>query len=174
MLEITMAVPSDAVAIAATYDELFAHEAVTKPWSNWQAQVYPTRSTVNKGISLKDMYRIEKDGLLAGSFRMNQDQPDEYAQQPWKYPADPNQVLVVHTLCIRPACSGQGIARQVLDYACDYGRKNGCRVFRIDTYLGNLPAAHLYESYGFRLAGIGKAVLNGAIHEDQRFYEFQL
>ena len=68
----------------------------------------------------------------------------------------------------------QGIAHRILDFACRYGRSHGCITFRIDTYAGNMPAAHLYEQYGFRLVSIAPLLLHGSIQENQRFYEYKL
>lgn len=171
---ITIATPADTAIIAHTYDELFAYEVDTQAWTNWNPHIYPTYETAEQAVSLQDMYVVRTAGIITGSFRINQEQPAEYAQQPWKYPALPQHVLVLHTLCIRPMYSGQGIAHRILDFACRYGRSHGCITFRIDTYAGNMPAAHLYEQYGFRLVSIAPLLLHGSIQENQRFYEYKL
>lgn len=52
-----------------------------------------------------------------------------------------------------------------------YAAKQGCKAVRLDTWAENHPAASLYEKMGFRLAGTAPMLLQGAIHEQQIFFE---
>ena len=104
----------------------------------------------------------------------NHEQLPEYANIDWLYPAEGDQVMVIHTLCIHPAASGRGLAKALVAYAEQLGRAQGCTVMRFDTYEGNLPARALYTSLGYRLAGGTEFFFQGFIHEILVLFEKEL
>ena len=77
---------------------------------------------------------------------LNKNQAPEYAQMAWQYPAEPEQALVIHTLCIPPELSGRGLASQMIDYAKTYAKEQNCLVIRLDTWAQNEPAKSLYQN----------------------------
>lgn len=160
----------DIAAVANSYEELFAYEAVHGSTTNWLPGKYPAENTAQTALDNGWLYVLEEAGF-GGSMILNQVQPEEYQRIDWQYPADPAQVLVIHTLCIPPAQAGRGYGRQLVRFALKKAQQDGCRVLRLDTWAGNHPAASLYTHLGFRLAGTAPMLLQGLIPEQQVFFE---
>ena len=62
------------------------------------------------------------------------------------------QALIIVLLNVEPEYQGHGVARQMLDAACQLARQAGCAQVAVSTSNDDLPALALYQSYGFRLA----------------------
>lgn len=60
----------------------------------------------------------------------------------------------IYTFTVSPRWRGKGVGRAMLAFAARYGAERGVKALRLDVYEGNLPAIRLYESAGFRYAGI--------------------
>ena len=95
----------------------------------------------------------------------------EYDAIPWRIPAEPTQVGVIHTLCIHPAHAGHGYAKQLVAFCEDEARRQGKTVIRLDTWEGNDPANHLYPSLDYTFAGATEFFFQGFIHEVLNCYE---
>lgn len=171
---IRIAARADIDAIEQSYLELFEYESKHVNYTGWVKDVYPTRATAEKAVDAGTMYALEAQGEFAASMILNRRQASEYAQIPWKCPSDDSDVLVVHTLCVRPRFSGRGFGRRMIEYALDFARKQGCRVVRLDTGAANHPAAALYASMGFRYAGKAHVFHEGVIDEDLIYFEYDL
>lgn len=171
---IRKAVRQDAAAIAQTYDTLLRHEMLHGSHSNWKLHVYPTIEVPESKIPEGSMYVLEECGEICASMVLNQEQAEEYAAVNWLYPALPQNVLVIHTLCIPPQKAGHGYGGQMVTFAQEYAEKSGRHVIRIDTYAHNEPAKKLYQKHGFRIAGYGEILLQGRIREEQVYLEYQI
>ncbi len=165
---------ADVAAIVQTYTQLLEHEQANGSTSNWQQDIYPTAQSAEQAINNGEMYVLEQNGQIVASVVLNNRQAPEYQQMPWLYAAEDNQVLVIHTLCIPPAQSGQGLATQMLEFAKNMAQNNNCQVIRLDTYAHNEPAKSLYQKHGFRIVGYADAMLQGLIPEELVFMEFEL
>ena len=168
---IRQAIPMDIPGISRTYEELLTHEEAHGGTSNWKLGIYPTIAVPEKSIPLGTMYVLTENEEICGSMVLNQDQAEEYAAVPWQYPAQPEQVLVIHTLCIPPKKAGHGYGTKMVEFAKRLVQEQGCTVIRIDTYAHNYPAKLLYEKSGFRIAGYGEILLQGLIQEEQVYLE---
>ncbi len=161
----------DLDACAQIYEEHLNHEAATVSYTNWQKGLYPTRATAEKALAAGTFYVDEEDGVIVGCANLNHIQPAEYANIPWKIPAEPSQVLVIHTLVYLPTHTGGGRGRRFVAFAEDLGRKQGCTVIRLDTYEGNEPAKAFYPKLGYRYAGITEFFFEQIIWENLVCYE---
>ena len=171
---IRKAILGDIEAIAKTYDDLLAFEAQHGSVSNWKPGIYPTIHVPEKRVPEGSMYVWEEAGEIRASMILNQLQAPEYAAIPWMYPADPAEVLVIHTLCVPPQNSGHGYGSQMVTYAKEHAKRIGCSVIRIDTYAHNEPAKRLYQKHGFRIAGYAPSLLEGLIEEELVFLEHRI
>ena len=117
------------------------------------------------------MEKIELNGVLWGVVNLNSVQLPEYGAIPWTIPAAAEEVGVIHTLCIRPSCSGRGYARQMVAFCEAEARRQGRTVIRLDTWEGNLPANRLYPSLGYRYAGTAEFFFMGFVRENLNCYE---
>lgn len=168
---IRKATPLDIDAVAALYDEVLTDEANTGHYSNWQKGIYPTRTTAEKAIAAGTLYVLEENGVLCASVILNDIQNEVYEKIPWRYPADPHEVRVIHTLCVAPSQKGRGYAGEMLLFCREQARSEKSRVIRMDTYSGNEPAKRLYQKHGYRIAGQGHALLEGVIDEELTLLE---
>ncbi len=171
---IRKATATDVESIAASYTSLLQHEQQNGSHSNWQPDVYPTQTSAAAAVEKGEMFVLEQDGQILASVVLNKNQAPEYAQMNWQYAAEPEQVLVIHTLCIPPEFSGQGLASQMINHAKTYAKEQNCLVIRLDTWAQNEPAKSLYQKHCFRIVGYAPAMLQGLIPEELVFMEHQL
>ena len=139
----------------------WTEEAQGPVYTNWQRGKYPTIDTARQALEAGTFYVGEENGVLWGVVNLNSVQLPEYGAIPWTIPAAAEEVGVIHTLCIRPSCSGRGYARQMVAFCEAEARRQGRTVIRLDTWEGNLPANRLYPSLGYRYAGTGGVLLHG-------------
>lgn len=173
-MEIRLAKPVYADAIAATYDELFAFEAEHGSISNWQEGAYPTRATVDEAIGRGWMWVGVEGGTVLASMVLNSRQPPEYESVRWSWKAVPAKVLVVHALVVPPSAAGHGYGQAMLDFALAWGHSHGRLVCRLDTWVGNKPAQALCQRANFRMAGRAPMRRAGLADADHVFLERQL
>ena len=101
-------------------------------------------------------------GWIRGVYRINKIQVPVYADVPWRYLDVPDeQVMVLHTLVVEPACSGKGYGTAFVKFYEDYARENGCPYLRMDTNARNQTARKMYAGLGYWEAGIMPCVFNG-------------
>lgn len=172
---IRKAVPGDLDGVEQGYTELLTHEQESGAFTKWRLGIYPTRETAEKSLDCGTLYVLEQNGGIDASMILDQLQPAEYGKIIWKYPAGPQEVLIIHTLCVRPSKSGRGIGKQMVRYAIEEARRLGCRGLRLDTGVQNKPAVSLYTGLGFELAGTASILLDGTIpHEGHLFFELKI
>ena len=171
---IRQAVKEDIAAISESYTQLLTHEQMHGGFSNWRLGIYPTVQVAEERVPQGEMYVLVEAGGICASMILNNEQAPEYEEVDWDYPAESEQVLVIHTLCIPQQYAGHGYGTQMVRFAQDYARVQGCKVIRLDTYAHNEPAKHLYQKLGFRIADWGHMRLQGLIEEDQVYLEYKL
>lgn len=173
-MEIRKATAADLEAVAHLYDEVVDNQTRNINYTNWEKGVYPARPTAEKALEAGTLYVQTENGQLVGSMILNHEQLPEYDRMNWRYPAQGEQVLVIHTLCVSPTATGQGYAGAMVRFAEDLGRKLGCITLRLDTYEGNLPARRLYTRLGYDLIGGTEFFFQGFIHEILVLFEKKL
>ena len=92
---------------------------------------------------------------------INRIQVPVYAEVGWLYHAEPDEVMVLHTLVVDPLRAGRGYGTAFVAYYESYAKNNGCPVLRMDTNEKNAAARRLYARLGYREAGIVPCVFNG-------------
>ena len=169
---IRKAMLQDIDQVEQSYTELLLHEKKYGAYTVWELGVYPTRETAEKSQETGSLYVLEQDGEICGSVIANQNQPEEYEGVNWKFPALPDQVLVIHLLCVRPSKAGKGVGKDLVQYIIEEGKRRNCKAVRLDTGSQNKPAVALYEKLGFELAGTGNMAIGGVIaHDGHLFFE---
>lgn len=158
--------------IENSYTELFLHEKEHGAYTVWQQGVYPTRKTAMDALSEGALYVMEQNGEICASIIANHVQPEEYRQIDWKYRAEPDEVLVIHLLCVRPSKAGLGIGGKLVRYVIRMAERTDCKSVRLDTGSQNKPAIALYNRLGFELAGRSGMSVGGMIpHNNHLFFE---
>ena len=164
--------PSDLDVIAEIYEEILAAEdARPVSYTNWQRGKYPTRDTARAALEAGTLWVAQEDEVICGCVNLNGEQLPEYAAIPWTIPALPEEVGVIHTLVIRPSCSGKGMARRFVAFCEEELRRQGKKTVRLDTYEGNVPANAMYPKLGYTFAGATEFFFQGFIHEILNCYE---
>ncbi len=174
MSVIRKATMEDVAGAAACYEALFDLEDVQGTTTNWQRGVYPTYETARSSAEEGILYVYEEDGEILASMRINHEQPEAYAEADWKYPAEGDEVMVIHTLCVHPKAAGKGIGLAMFQYGVEHGKEMGYKVFRWDTFEGNKPACSLYKKLGHEVVAVVETLFEGAIPEKLNLYEMPL
>lgn len=147
------ATAADLPAVVSIYEEVIAWEAQNQRFTDWREGVYPALPHAQKALEESALFVEETDGALTAAVILNQHQLPEYDKIPWTYPAPPEGVWVIHTLCVRPCLAGQGIARRLVDFCEGMAQGMGGLVMRLDTFVGNAPAITMYPKLGYHCAG---------------------
>ena len=173
-MSIRPAVAADLDGITAIYDAIPDREEAGPVYTNWQRGKYPTADTARQALEARTLYVGEEDGFLWGVVNLNGIQLPEYDAILWTFPAERNQVAVIHTLCIHPVRAGRGLARRMVAFCEEETRRQGKAVMRLDTWEGNLPANRMYPVLGYRYAGAAEFFFQGFIREILNCYEKKL
>jgi ribosomal protein S18 acetylase RimI-like enzyme len=151
---IRKALEKDLKEVETIYNEVLDYEAAQVSYTNWQKGLYPTRADGEKALAEGTLFVGEDEtGRLYGCVILNHIQPKEYDSISWEISAQANEVLVIHTLCIKPNCNGRGYGKEFVAFSEEHARQLKCKTIRLDTYEGNLPAIGLYSHLGFQLVG---------------------
>ena len=75
----------------------------------------------------------------------------EWAAVPWTILGV--RTAVVHRLMVEPHYQGQGVARQLMQFAESQASRAGFECMRLDAFALNPPALRLYQNMGYRDAG---------------------
>lgn len=158
---IRKAAREDIPGVVRIYDAILEQEANGTCTTGWIKGVYPTEQTALDALAHGELFVLEADGAIVAAARINQEQVPVYADAAWEFPAEDNEVLVLHTLVVAPDAAGRGYGTQFVQYYEALAAQCGCRYLRMDTNARNLPARALYRKLGYREAGIVPCDFNG-------------
>lgn len=143
----------DLSRIEEIYNEIHDEEEAGRLFVNWKREVYPTKKTAKEAILQGDMFVEINKGIIVASARINKLQIPEYSQIDWKYKADDNEIMVLHTLAVSPNFSRKGYGIKFVDFYEKYAIENNCVNLRIDTWEKNTVALAMYNKLGYQQAG---------------------
>lgn len=161
MNRIRKATQEDIDAVALIFEHILEEQEKGNYTIGWQRGVYPTRNTVVTALEKDDLFVMEEDGDIVAAMRLNQEQMPEYKKCQWEYPAEDDQVMVMHTLVVEPSVIKQGYGGKMVDFYEKYAKENHCPYLRIDTNALNSRARAMYKKYGFKEIGIVPCDFNG-------------
>lgn len=162
MSEIRKAASYDIDALELIYEHV--HDAIESgnETTGWRRGIYPTRKTVEAALKRGDMFIFETDDKKpAASAIINKIQVDTYKLCNWKTPAEPDKVMVLHTLSVDPEYTGHGIGKAFIKFYEEYAVKHGCKALRMDTNALNTKARAMYKKLGFTESGIIPCTFEG-------------
>lgn len=152
---IRKATEQDISAVEKVYNEVLDHEEKTISYTNWKKGLYPTKAVAEKAFKEGTLFVDEDEETkeITGAVILNYEQPVEYKKLNWSIEAEGEEVLVIHTLCIRPSFARRKLGEKFVAFAEEHGRKLKCKTIRLDTYEGNIPGAALYTKTGYNYVG---------------------
>lgn len=139
--------------ISALYDTVTEYLESHTNYPGWKKGIYPTRIDGEQGIEAGTLYAAWVDGKIAGSVILNQHQEKGYDSVTWKTEAEPDEVMVIHTLLVHPNHLKAGIGKAFLEFAEKKAGEEGKKTIRLDVYENNGPAIRLYERMGYEYIG---------------------
>ncbi len=157
---IRKATEKDIKAIAEIYEDIHTEEEAGKLTIGWERGVYPTEATAAASVAIGEMFVCERDGKVVAAAKLNKEQVDVYYGAPWEYPADDEQIMVIHTLVVSPSIQTSGIGREFVKFYEEYALENNCPYLRMDTNERNERARGFYKKMGYKEIGIVPCVFN--------------
>ena len=107
----------------------------------------------NADILNKNMYILEKNDEIIGSFSLNNYDVLDYKNINW---ASRNKKFIyLNRLVVLPSEQGKGYAKKMIQFIEEYARKNKFDVIRLTVYCENIFAIGLYEKLGFKKVNEG-------------------
>lgn len=159
---IRRAAAADLPAVAGIYDDIHARERAGLVSIGWQAGVYPIEATARAALERGELFVHEGEaGEVLAAAIINRTQVEAYARGKWRCHAPAGEVMVLHTLVVKPSAEGRGIGRAFVAFYENYARQNGCRYLRMDTNAINVNARAMYKKLGFSEADIVPCTFNG-------------
>lgn len=160
-MQIRAAEEKDLNAIEKIFDDIHDADESGALTVGWTRDVYPTRETAMAALSAGELFVISDGGDIVCSGIINQQQVDVYEGAPWECRAADEEVMVLHTLAVSPACSGKGYGSAFVGFYEDMALGHGCRDLRMDTNERNTNARALYKKLGYKEIDIAPCVFNG-------------
>lgn len=143
------------------YDKILEAEERGEITVGWKRGIYPTRDTALGAMSRGELFVGEADGSIVGCAIFNKTQVDVYEGAPWRYDADADEVMVMHTLVVSPDSGKRGCGRAFAEFYEKYALQNGCRFLRIDTNERNVNARAFYKRLGYEEVSAVSCCFNG-------------
>lgn len=150
----------DIKAVAAIYDDIHALEEKGELHIGWQTGVYPVESTAQAALERGDLFVCEAEGKVLAAAIINKIQVDVYADCNWLYKAADENVMVLHTLVVKPSVARRGVGRNFVEFYEQYALSCGCDTLRMDTNERNTTARAMYRKLGYREADIVPCTFN--------------
>ena len=151
---IRKAVPADIAAVSYLYEKIHDAEEAGLVTIGWERQTYPTEKTARAAVEADELYVLEEGGKILAAARINAEQMPAYEFAAWEYAAKPDEVLVMHTLCVLPSEAGRGLGSAFVRFYEELARGSGRPYLRIDTNERNANARRLYKKLGYKEIGV--------------------
>lgn len=165
MIYIRQATKADIPAVSAIYDHVLTEEEAGRAVIGWIRDVYPTQRTALDALEAGSLFVLEADGVITAAAKIDQQQVPEYANAQWRNQDAPeDQIMVLHTLVVEPACAGKGYGSAFVRFYEEYAREHHCPYLRMDTNAKNQAARNLYAHLGYWEAGVVHCNFNGIPH----------
>lgn len=108
--------------------------------------IYPFCKFEND-ISNHEMYVIEDENKIIGSFALSSHDDPDYKNIEWL--SKNKKFLYLNRLVILPSEQGKGYAKQAMKFIEEYANNNYYQAIRLTVYKDNKYAIGLYEKLGF-------------------------
>ncbi len=127
-----------------------AHAMEQKGIYQWNEH-YPSQKAFEEDLKRAELYVLEKEGAIIGTIVISTHMDAEYIPIQWSTPNENN--IYIHRLSVHPNHQGKGYARQLMDFAEAFAKKNRCTAIRLDTFSENKKNQLFYETRGYQKLG---------------------
>lgn len=150
-LDIRKAGPKDLDAIAALHREAQAWLAAQgsdqwQPMLNGRLSIDYVRSSIARSIAKGDCYVVIDGEEPVATITLDSFADPEF----WNDEDNPTDALYLHRMIVRRSHAGQGLGRQLVDWAADAAAAAGKRWLRLDAWRTNKQLHEYYASLGFQ------------------------
>ncbi|MDD4643520.1 MAG: GNAT family N-acetyltransferase [Bacilli bacterium] len=159
-LNIRLATIKDLNSINWLFKEVICDINNTKKINLLWGEVHPF-CEFEKDINNKEMYVIEKEDKLIGSFTISKEDDPEYHAINWNSINKKN--FYASRLVILPNEQGKGYAKKALDYIVNYAKVNDYEFIRAVIHKNNIYSIGLCEKNGFIKVLDESWIFNGEI-----------
>lgn len=171
MLKIRKAKEEDIPGVCRLYNELLDEMGPDNP-QRWTKGVYPNDDFVKETVRNETMHIGIYNNEIVSAVVLNNTFTKGYECVPWDIDATDNEVISVHTLCVKVSETGKGFGTQMAKYIVDFARDNGYKAVRLDVIDGNMNANRLYQRAGYKSLGVHKLHYDSTDCTDFTMYEF--
>ncbi len=143
-MDIQNSTPDDLPMIFEMYEMAIAHQKKVSHL-HWQAF---DREMVSQEISEGRQWKIMVDGQAACVFVSTFSDPHIWGEK------DREPSIYLHRIVTRPDFRGRNFVQEIVNWAKIYGKKNGRKFIRMDTWGDNPKLIEYYQKCGFRFLGV--------------------
>lgn len=144
-MNIRVANKNDLEELKILYKSVIDDMEKVKKINIWD-DVYPF-CEFEKDIMSKEMFVIEGNGKIIGSFALSEFDDPEYHAIEWK--SNNKKWFYINRLAILPSEQGKGYAKQAMEFINKYAIDNNYDFIRLTVHTDNKYAIGLYEKFGF-------------------------
>lgn len=112
---------------------------------------YPTSSIIENDLKEGVLYILKNNSEIVGSINISEEQDREYQTVNWEF--DDSKVLVIHRLVVDPRHQRKDYARELMDFAEYFAKKNNYSSIRLDDYSQNERIIEFYKKRGYFIRG---------------------
>ena len=159
-MEIRLAKKSDLGGINKLFTEVIRDLKVNKKIDMLWGEVYPF-CEFDTDILNKNMYILEKDNQIIGSFSLSDYDDPNYRNIKWT--SENKKFFFLNRLVTLPSEQGKGYAKKMMQFIEEYAKSNKFDVIRLTVYYENVFAIRLYEKLGFKKVNEGNWKLEDKI-----------
>ena len=149
-MKITAASPDRFQAVREFYYAVIDGVGDSRDSVGWKKDIYPSPDFLKSSICNGELFIATDDEAMIGAMVLNHLYNDEYKKFQWPTKAKDSEITVIHALAVHPSYTGNGCAKQMVQFAIDYARKHQQKAIRLDVLKGNLRAERLYAGMGFQ------------------------
>lgn len=164
-MNVRLANKSDIVSLNILFKEVIRDLKEVKKIDMLWGDIYPF-CEFNNDIENEEMYIIEENNRIIGSFVLSDYDDPDYHKIKWD--KERKRFFYLNRLAILPKEQGRGYAKATLKFIQNYAVEKNYDVIRLTVYENNLNAIKLYEKNGFKRVEEGNWSL-----EDKIFIGFE-